>query len=215
MSNIEKRKLYKKIALALSLCAIVAWAFLGTGASLAWFTDTSDELRNIFQTADFELEVSHRVDGDWEKITTDTKVFDDEALYEPGYVQVVYLKIKNNGDLDFDFRTAVSVLDYSIATNYFGQHFHLQDYLEFGVKFGDEFVPLMDRLGTRESARELCTMKLSNYSTDEAFLAAGDEKYMALVVCMPEDVNNQANYRGDTVPRVELGIVVNAQQHKN
>lgn len=133
-SATAKKITYKKIALALSLFALILWGILGTGASVAWFTDTSEEVNNIFHFADFELAVSHRTeDGDWEPIDGRTDVFDNEALYEPGYVQIVYLKIENKGSRAFDFHTAVSVTGYTTATNVFGHHFLLQDHLKFGV----------------------------------------------------------------------------------
>lgn len=216
MSATAKKKSYKKVALALSLCAILIWAILGTGASLAWFTDTSEEVTNIFHVADFELAVSHRLDnGTWEPIDGKTDIFDDEALYEPGYVQVVYLKVENKGDRAFDFYTAVSVTDYTEATNVFGQHFHLQEYLRFGVAIADSEAAMDDKVATRDLAKEFATMKLSNYSTDVAALAPGETAYMALVVRMPEEVGNEANYRGETIPRVDLGIIVKADQQKN
>ena len=213
MNPNAKKTPYKRIALALSLCALLIWAILGTGASLAWFTDTSEEVTNIFHIADFELAVSHRLtDGTWEPIDGKTDIFDDEALYEPGYVQVVYLKVENKGDRAFDFYTAVSVTDYTVATNVFGQHFHLQEYLKFGVAIADSEEAMEQKVANRRLAKEIATMKLSNYSTDVAALKPGQTAYMALVVRMPEEVSNEANYRGDTVPRVDLGIIVKADQ---
>jgi hypothetical protein len=99
VSNPANKKPYKRIALVLSLCSLIIWGILGTGASLAWFVDTSDVVTNIFHTANFDLEVSHRTDDyKWESIDAKTDIFDDEALYEPGYVQVIYLKVENKGD---------------------------------------------------------------------------------------------------------------------
>ena len=213
MKSQAKNKPYKRIALAFSLCALIIWGILGTGASLAWFTDTSEEVTNIFHIADFELAVSHRLtDGTWEPIDGKTDIFDDEALYEPGYVQVVYLKVENKGDRAFDFYTAVSVTDYTVATNVFGQHFHLQEYLKFGVAIADSEEAMEQKVANRRLAKEIASMKLSNYSTDVAALKPGQTAYMALVVRMPEEVSNEANYRGDTVPRVDLGIIVKADQ---
>ena len=37
----EINRPYKKIALSLALCLLLIWGLLGTGASLAWFKDTS------------------------------------------------------------------------------------------------------------------------------------------------------------------------------
>ncbi len=208
-----KKKPYKKIALALSLCAIFIWAILGTGASLAWFTDTSDEVTNIFHIADFELAVSHRLDnGTWEPIDGKTDIFDNEALYEPGYVQVVYLKVENKGSVPFDFKTAVSVNDYTTATNVFGQHFLLQEYLKFGVAIADTEEEMDKAVETRDLAKEIATSDLGYYETKSATLEPGITSYIALVVRMPEVVNNVANYRGDVIPRVDLGIIVKADQ---
>ena len=47
------------------------------------------------------------------------------------------------------------------------------------------------------------------------FEAGEDPHYAALIIYMPEEVGNVANYRGDTVPEVELGITVKAEQIKN
>lgn len=215
MSTPAKRKPYKRIALALSLCALIIWGILGTGASLAWFTDTSEEVNNIFHFANFEVAVSHRTDeGKWEPIDGRTDIFDDEALYEPGYVQVVYLKIENKGDRAFDFHTAVSVKGYTEAVNVFGQHFLLQDYLKFGVAIADTEAEMEQKVATRALAKEVANMKLKNYSTEVAALEPGGTVYMAIVVRMPEEVGNEANYRGDIIPKVELGIIVKADQQK-
>jgi len=43
-------------------------------------------------------------------------------------------------------------------------------------------------------------------------LQPGSERYIALIVRMPEEVGNAANYRGVIVPRVDLGITVKASQ---
>lgn len=212
------RKNYKKIALCLSLVLVAIWCILGTGASLAWFVDTDEEVKNVFHFAEFDLEVSHRTeDGSWEKVEQGTKIFDDEALYEPGYVQTVYLKIENKGTVPFDFKTAVSVTDYTVATNVFGQSFQLYDYLRFGLATADTEQALYELVATRNLAKEVANMPLNHYYeddyiTDQMELGAHETMYMALIVRMPEDVANVANYRGDVIPRVELGIIVSATQ---
>ena len=208
-----KKTPYKRIALVLSLCALLIWAILGTGASLAWFTDTSPEINNIFHFGEFDLVVSHRLtDGKWEEVDGQTKIFDEEALYEPGYVQVVYLKVENKGDRDFKFSTAVNVNGCTVATNVFGQRFMLQDYLKFGITTADSEDAMKNSVPDRNAAVKLADMPLHNYDTETAVLEPGGVKYIALIVRMPEEVGNVANYRGDTVPKVELGITVKADQ---
>ena len=206
---------YKRIALVLSLCALIIWGILGTGASLAWFVDTSEEVTNIFHTANFDLEVSHRTDEyKWESIDAKTDIFDDEALYEPGYVQVVYLKVENKGDRAFDFYTAISVKGSTTANNVFGQKFWLHEHLKFGVAIAGSETEMEEAVSTREKANAIATMKLQNYSTDVAPLAPGETAYLALVVRMPQEVGNEANYREGDLPKVELGIIVKAEQQK-
>ena len=210
-----KKRTYKQIALALSLCALIVWCILGTGASLAWFTDTSPEINNIFHFAEFDLVVSHRLtDGKWEEVDSQTKIFDEEALYEPGYVQVVYLKVENKGTIPFEFYTAVNVNGCIEATNVFGQRFMLQDYLKFGITTADSEDAMKNSVPDRNAAVKLADMPLHNYDTETAVLEPGATKYIALIVRMPEEVGNVANYRGDTVPEVDLGITVKADQIK-
>lgn len=210
-----KNKPYKRIALVLSLCALIIWSILGTGTSLAWFTDTSPEINNIFHFAEFDLVVSHRLtDGKWEEVDSKTKIFDEEALYEPGYVQVVYLKVENKGTVPFNFYTAVNVNECVIATNLFGQQFMLQDYLKFGVTIADSEDEMKNSVPDRKKAMELADMPLKNYATETAVLNPNATKYIALIVRMPEEVKNIANYRGDTIPKVDLGITVKADQIK-
>ena len=209
----KKKKKYNRLALSLSMCLMIVWGILGTGTSLAWFTDTSPEVKNIFHFGEFDLVVSYKTeDGVYKEITSDTAIFDDEALYEPGYVQVVYLKIENKGTVDFEYKTAVSVTDYTPAINAFGKSFQLQDYLRFGLVSDDSEEALIEKLKTRELTKEKATMFLNNYATEKEYLKAGQETYMALIVRMPEEIGNVANYRGNTIPRVELGVIVSASQ---
>ena len=210
-----KKRIYKQIALALSLCALIVWCILGTGASLAWFTDTSPEINNIFHFAEFDLVVSHRLtDGKWEEVDSQTKIFDEEALYEPGYVQVVYLKVENKGTIPFEFYTAVNVNGCIEATNVFGQRFMLQDYLKFGITTANSENEMNNSVIDRNAAVKLADMPLHNYDTETAVLNPDETKYIALIVRMPKEVGNVANYRGDTIPEVDLGITVKADQIK-
>ena len=205
---------YKRIALALTLCALLIWAILGTGASLAWFTDTSPEINNIFHFAEFDLVVSHRLnDGKWEEVDSKTKIFNEEALYEPGYVQVVYLKVENKGTVPFKFDTAVNVNGCIKATNVFGQPFMLQEYLKFGLATANTEEEMKNSIPDRDAAVEIANEPLHNYYKSGSFeLTPGKTKYIALIVRMPEEVGNIANYRGDVIPKVELGITVKADQ---
>ena len=212
MKTSEKRKPFKKIALVLSICAIIVWAMLGTGVSLAWFADTSSEINNIFQFSTFKLTVSHRVGNDWERVTGETKIFDENALFEPGYVQVQYLKVINDGSAPFRLYTAVNVNDCTPSENVYGDFLELQKYLNSGIAIFTSYDEMVGALADREYARSIASEKLHSYLSDTVDLQSGESAYVAIVVSMPEEVDNSANYRGDTIPTVELGITVKADQ---
>ena len=215
MKASEIRKPFKKIALVLSICAIVVWAMLGTGVSLAWFADTSPEINNIFQFSTFKLTVSHRVGDSWEKVTGETKIFDENTLFEPGYVQVQYLKVTNDGDSPFRFYTAVNVNDCTPSINVYGDVLELQKYLKSGIAVFTDVDEMNAAISNREDAKEIADEKLHSYMSETADLQPGKSAYIALVIYMPEEVDNSANYRGETVPTVELGISVKADQIVN
>ena len=223
MNKQKRTGTVKKIALIVSLCAILLWTALGTGTSLAWFTDVSSELINIFHFADFELKVSYlEEDGSWADLEGTTSLFSENALYEPGYVQVVYLKAENLGEIPFLLQGAVSVVDYTVATNVFGQEFYLQDHLRFGFLMTDgsnapfsDLASLQGELPHREAAETVATEPLSRYDSEIVEVAAGEAVYMALVVRMPKEVNNIANYdeeKTNDLPKVDLGVVIKASQ---
>ena len=208
---IMNRRKFTKIALALSICLLVLWGTLGTGTTLAWFTDTTAVQKNTFIIGELDLVVSHKVNNDYEIVTEQTKVFDDRALYEPGYVQVVYLKIENEGTVDFDYIMSVNVTRSIPAINVFGDEIHLEKHLKFGAVIGTE-QEVMNLTVDREAAKQLATRDLGQYMSSVENLKIGADDYAALIIYMPDEVNNIANYRDDAPPMVELGITVKASQ---
>lgn len=207
-------KINKKIALAVSLVALIIWSILGTGASVAWFTDSGEVVENNFAVGTLELDVQYRneVMLHYEPVTQTEGIFNDGALYEPGYTQVLYLRIENTGDQPFDYRVSVDSVRWDDSISVLGSTIHLPDHLRFGVLF-DDAESLLERTLAREAAaEEFAVLKTNQYSAyDTVTLQPGDVRYAALVVYMPEDVGNEANFRGNQ-PRVELGITVFAQQ---
>lgn len=207
--NIKKNTL-TKFALSVSIFMIVMWALLGTATSVAWFTDTTPAVRNTFDIGVLDLEVSYKVDGEYVPIDEDTAVFDDSALYEPGYVQVVYLRIENKGEIDFDYRFSVTVDEAVDGINENGDAIHLPEHLKFGAVFSSSEAEL-----DRELAKQYADRELSKYSQHGELAANEDQDnmiYVALIVYMPESVDNVANYREGNVPSATLGIKVLASQ---
>ena len=212
-----KRK-WTKAALALSSCLFILWWALCTGATLAWFSD-SDTVRNEFKVGLINLDVSYRNDivQNYTPMDAMTTVFNDKALYEPGYTQVVYLQIENNGDIDFKYKVAVTVEKAPTGTNAWGEEIYLPNYLRYGVVFAESEAELHEKVGERLKARSQADVQWNTLGTwsdisPYTFEAEENPHYAALIVFMPEDVGNEANYRGINVPQVELGVSVFAQQ---
>lgn len=205
---------YTKAALTFSLCLLILWAILGTGATIAWFTDSPEVDRNSFQVGLLDLKVSYKNDvvTEYTPVDKDTPVFNDRALYEPGYTQAVYLKIENDGDVAFNYKLSVDMTDYTDSVNVSGEKLHLPDYLRFGVVFGASEAELNRALARENATEDMEVYCLNTYSEmDTVTVAPGEARYAALVVFMPEEVDNAANHRGEA-PAVELGITVYAQQ---
>lgn len=219
-----KRKKWIKVSLAFSACLFVLWWALGTGATLAWFSDT-DSVRNEFQIGLLDLDVSYKnnIVTEYTPLQGTTKAFNDQAIYEPGYTQVVYLKIDNLGEVDFKYKVAVTVDKVIAGKNALGEDIYLPNYLRYGVVFAETEAELQEAVKSRLEAR---TQALNDWGTlgtwseispytHEVKKKLEDPNYAhyaALIIYMPEEVGNAANYRGAIVPSVELGITVFAQQ---
>lgn len=211
-----KTRTITKTALTLSVLLLIMWSAFGAGTSVAWFSDTTPVQRNSFIIGELDLSVYHKVGDDYKTVEKDTKLFDDNALYEPGYVQVVKLKIENSGNVDFDYKLSIDIDKSSIilGINEEGQTIYLPDFLKFGVLFSDTETNL-DRDTAKLLAQLDAAIALEDYTQIRALdanSAKDNAEYAALVLYMPEEVGNVANYRGDAVPHIELGLSVLASQ---
>lgn len=210
-----KKKSVTKLALSLSSLLIAFWVLLGANASLAWFQD-EDVIVNSLNFGDLKVKLYYKDSGEYLPVDGETRVFDNAALYEPGYTQIVYLRIENSGTIDFTYDMSVIPDLKSVRTgiNEKGEEIYLPDYLYFGFMFAETEDALFEKTAKRDLARVCATHKLSNYSEEGGIIAPGESNYCALVLYMPEEVANEANYRGDVPPSVEVGIGVVANQLK-
>lgn len=215
-----KKRISTKNALALSAMLLAFWILLATNATVAWFSDTTQTAKNTFIIGDLNLDVDYK-NGfvtSWMDMENDSKVFNEKALYEPGYTQVVWLKVTNKGTVDFEYKVTVDVNDYTSSVNQYGAAFCLPPYLRFGVLFGASEIELERELAQIKADKKMSDYMnepLNTYSEQDvgAVLKPGDVRYAAVVVCMPETVGNEANYqKGYDAPLVDLGMTVFAQQ---
>lgn len=207
------RKKFTKAAFILSVCMLILWAVLGAGTTLAWFTDTTPVDKNSFLIGNLELKVSYKNDVQtvYAPMTTGAAIFNDNALYEPGYTQVVYLKVENTGDLAFDYKMSIDIRSYVDSISSTGLHLHLPDYLKFGVIFGGSEAELDREVAQFYGNKKLQELEENTYSPKDVTVPVGGTRYVALIVYMPEEVANEANFR-DVQPMVRLGITLLAQQ---
>ncbi len=213
----------KKALLSSALSMLLCVSML-IGSTFAWFTDSVTSGRNQITAGNLDIELEYRPQtvspetgavtyGEFTPVTSTTSLFDEDVLWEPGYTQVVYLKVKNVGSLALKYQLAMSILGEERGINVYDERFALSDYLMYGVVF-DVTEPFADRASALAALDE--SMHLADYSVEEALAPAveGAESSdtLALIVYMPEAVGNDANYRGDAVPHIDLGITLVAKQ---
>ena len=207
-----------KSALLMSALALLLCIAMLTGTTFAWFTDSvaSDVNKIVAGNLDVELRYSKDAEN-WASVQGKDNIFDPNALWEPGRVEVVYLEVSNLGSLALKYQLGVNVSNETPGTNVKGETFKLSDYLVFSVVELDE----IKAYGTRAAAIAATagTEKgLKDYNGTTTTLGAKSDTetgidYLALIVYMPETVGNEANYKtGTTAPSIELGINLFATQ---
>ena len=202
-----------KKALWISVVSLLLCVAMFAGTTYAWFSDSvTNRSHLIAGNLDGELEYYDLAQNKWLAVDSATKLLDDGARWEPGYTEVVYLRVRNYGSLALKYQLGVSVNDEISGVNQNGESFKLSDHIMFGGVEGVNGET--GKYANREAAVAAVTgaKKLNAGYTKASSMTAGQELYLALVVYMPEEVGNVANYRGDTVPEVELGITVKADQ---
>ncbi len=224
-----------KRALLLSALALLMCVSMLIGSTFAWFTDSVTSGNNKIVSGNLDVVLEYKTDWteDWEEVNKDTKLFKEGALYEPGYTEIVYLRVSNAGSLALKYNLMVHISSEKYSTNVKGDPLKLSDYLQIGTycqdeyssgfNYADSLMPVM--FGTREAALNSIKESGSGFAKlstadsivkSDAPLLAGDQtaQVMALVLTMPETVGNEANYKSDTeAPQINLGISLVATQY--
>ncbi len=224
-----------KRALLTSVMALVMCVVMLVGTTFAWFTDTASTGVNKIQAGNLDIELAYKntyipdgtpiLDGGFAAVTEKTKVFDEDALWEPGHVEYVVLKIRNAGTLALKYKLGINIANETGSTNVYGNQFNLSNYIKFAVLEGDKTKGDFDRDALVTAAAAADNHALSAGYTDEDHLVplgkenatSGDasEKIVTLVVWMPTNVGNEANYDAAVAkaPVINLGINVAATQY--
>lgn len=216
----EKKVGGTKRALLTSVLALVLSLAMLAGTTFAWFTDTASTGVNRIVSGNLDVGLQYWGVGEdgqktWLTAENSEELFDENALWEPGYTQIVYLKVKNGGNLALTYAMQITPVHEQLGINVDGEEFKLSDYIQFGwavITVGeDDTFQFADRDAARAAVGEGVHLGEELRRQAELPLKAGAEELVALVAWMPEDVGNKANYR-NVAPSIELSLKVLATQ---
>lgn len=219
-----------KRALLISGFTLLLCISMLIGSTFAWFTDSVVSATNIIQsgTLDVVLEYKSNWSDKWTPVDSNTKIFKEGALYEPGYTEVVYLRVSNAGSLALKYLLSFNIATDEKSTNVYGEEFRLSEYLKVGTYVQDEYhngfnyanILMPTMFGDRESALSNVTLNkvkdAASIIRKNAPILPGDDtaQVVAIVLTMPETVGNEANTMpGVEAPYIELGVNLLATQY--
>ena len=205
-----------KRALVTSALAILMCVAMLIGTTFAWFTDTASTGVNKIQAGNLDVKLMYSTDMQtWKEATDQTKLFDDNALWEPGYTQVVYLKIVNAGNLALKYEAGFSK-NYTSnrGKNVNGDWYRVDNYLKIGTAETTTKFANREDVWSAIAATEKTLAKDVMLTDGWITLKAGESSNpFAVAIYMPTSVGNEANASRLKPSSVSgLGIEVRATQ---
>lgn len=213
----EKKVGGTKRALLTSVLALVLSLAMLAGSTFAWFTDTASTGVNriVSGNLDVGLEYWGGAESGWLTAENSEDLFDKNALWEPGYTQIVYLRVKNNGNLALTYAMQITPVHETVGVNVDGEEFKLSDYIKFGwtpfTVDGDGTPVALDREAAQTGVGDGAQLGTTLHRKAAEPMKASAEELVALVAWMPENVGNEANY-STVQPTIELSLKVLATQ---
>ena len=205
-----KIKSTKRALLTSTLSLLLCFAML-IGTTYAWFTDSVSSANNIIQSGNLDIELDYLSGDTWKDVHGSSEVLDAQALWEPGYTEVVYLRMRNAGSLMLKYQLGINIAAETAGVNAAGGELLLSNYIYFDMLESTEFT----KLESREDAmkKTTCSTLISEGYTKANLMAAKSEYvYFTMIVYMPSSVENEANHNGKDLPKIELGINLFATQ---
>jgi len=201
-------------ALLKSILSLMLCLSMLIGTTFAWFTDEVTSGTNMIAAGNLDIELEYLDSDVWKKVDESTEVLDKDALWEPGYTEVAYLRISNAGNLALKYALGIGILEESGSFNEAGEYFLLSDHIKFGVVETTEQVTYAKRSDAINALTESKLISAGYTSEYELESTDGEDvRYATLVLYMPEETTNVANYAtGQNPPEIKLGIKVVATQ---
>lgn len=216
----EKKVGGTKRALLTSVLALVLSLAMLAGTTFAWFTDTASTGVNRIVSGNLDVGLQYWGVGEdgqktWLTAENSEELFDENALWEPGYTQIAYLKVKNNGNLALTYAMQITPVHETVGVNVDGEEFKLSDYIKFGWRAftvdGDGAPVALDREAAQTGVGGGAQLGTTLHRQAAEPMKAGAEELVALVAWMPKNVGNEANY-STVQPTIELSLKVLATQ---
>lgn len=213
-----KTKQTTKHALWASVTAIALCMVMLVGTTFAWFTDTASTAVNKIQAGNLDVALEYSKDfAEWNKVTDETKLFEDNTQWEPGRTEIVYLRVKNAGTLALKYTLGLYNIYENRGKNVAGQYYYLSNYVKLGaVEATGAYTDRAEAIAA-VSANVKLIDSLRNTSLVSASLEANSNatKTYALVLYMPTEVGNEANPKNADpywAAKLSFGIRVSATQ---
>ena len=213
-----KKNSTKKALITSALCLLLCVSML-VGATFAWFTDSVTSTNNVITAGNLDVNMYWSTDAsNWTPVEADTNVFTKD-LWEPGHTEVVYLKVVNEGTLALKYNVNINIASEKGSVNVLGEEFELSDYIMYGVK--PVTAAYANRTAAKNDVSSIAVGLKTAFAPEVQALYPADntpdgcvsEVTLAVVVYMPTDVGNEANYKtGEEAPEINLGINLMATQ---
>ncbi len=224
-----------KRALLMSALSLLLCVSMLIGSTFAWFTDSATSGVNTIQAGNLDVVLEYATwdstTGTWtgySEVTKEKCVFNETALWEPGYTEVVKFRVTNAGTLALKYQLGMDVYSETESTNVENEKFKLSDSILVGST-------KVSNVTERNAAAQYATKNIHNakilnvenifgteipanflYPKNSPEGQAVVNNYCSewvFVVHMPETVGNEANHKtGVEAPKITFGVNLIATQ---
>jgi len=186
-----KKKYSTKRALIASVLALCMCFSMLVGTTFAWFTDSVTSANNIIKSGSLEISLEKWNGTSWEN--TESKPIFNYDKWEPGYSQVVNLKISNLGTLALKWKAVITTeKNLSILADV------INVYVRSGKVEADVMVPTDTRLDldAAVAAGDFTKYTLRQFIGEVESITAGNLKateadYLGIVLAMDTAAGNE------------------------
>ena len=202
-------------ALTAGLLSLLLCVVFMAGTTFAWFTDSIFNNKNKILAGNLDVDLEYSKDlVTWKPVEGDENLF-ATALWEPGAAEYIYFRVSNAGTLALKYQLTVYVDSETAGTNVDNEPFRLSDVLKQGT-VKDPTSVFADRAAAIAAVKDSATPLSTPYVKQGTELLSGKNDILAMVIYMPSDVGNAANYlTGTEPPSITLGIRLEATQVEN